>query len=643
MLALVDELWNIEGVEAVFPNVVTKMLDVSGTSCSPLNDPIFSQDDYANPYEIIGMVDAWKIIKGSGIYLNNVYVGVLDSALYTGTSEFDGKVRVTGDRTDIPSENPLDGQLNHGTMVTQVIGADPENGGMVGVASVLGNRLHIAVKNSYGILPENTPNNVAVDENDTDEIIYEGENSTHLLATLVRLKELVESGQTVINCSFGPQVPSGSNKLISRAYKKFFDKVYQEHPEVVFVAAAGNEGADPNSKGKLTEDNYYPGGISFPNVITVGAVDNEGNKADFSNYAGKGGEVTLSAPGVQMVVGMDLNSSVEKPVLASGTSFSAPMVTSAIALIQSINPELKASEIKEILEETAAPGVTTEDRMTHIPYGMEAGVLRVDAAVLRVIDALREENDLEPYEREFLLDCSRVELEAEGSRDEFTIIASVEEAAGQRVELQIEISGDYELEGKETKTVKVGEEAQWELVLEDDAVFVKVIRLDTNACATMTLGEIEEEEEEEEEASRIYQIGEVGSTDTFEVSITSVYKSTASSSGDEEDEEYVVVVIKVTNISDEEESISSGDFQFVNDKLGHRDAYSPYAGIGIETNPDTFGAENLAPGDTFEGSIIYSIPKSMSRVELHFIPDYNVVLVDGEYVLLPDLIFEFNK
>ena len=47
-----------------------------------------------------------------------------------------------------------------------------------------------------------------------------------------------------------------------------------------------------------------------------------------------------------MVVGTDENG---QPIKANGTSFSAPQVTSAIALLQSINPKLTADEIKELL------------------------------------------------------------------------------------------------------------------------------------------------------------------------------------------------------------------------------------------------------------------------------------------------------
>lgn len=487
VISLVNDLIVIEGVEAAFPNVVTKQLDVKGKSCSPLKDPIFELDDNAKHYEIIGMADAWKIIKASKIALNNVFVGVLDSAIYTKTSEFNGKVKLTGDRTSVPDELEY-GELNHGTMVTHVIGANGEDGGMVGVASMLEEKLNINVVDDSSIFPEGMNTNVPIDSDDLTQAVFEGENNTWLIASLVGLKKMVESGQTVINCSFGPKIPSDSNSEINKAYKKFFEKVYQEHPEVVFVAAAGNEGRHEASKGELTGANYWPGGISIANVITVGAINNDGSKAEFSNYASESAEVTLSAPGVEMVLGIDeTGDKTGKPIRCSGTSFSAPQVTATIALMQSINPELKAGEIKKILMETAVKGVTTGNQSIPIPKGMGAGVLRVDEAVLRVINDLREKNNLDPFEREYLLDCSSIELVAEGSDLDYTITATIKKTLGKNADVKIEVSGDHSLKGKTTQSVSGGDAAQWKIILEDKSVFVKVIRLDTNDCAYLTL------------------------------------------------------------------------------------------------------------------------------------------------------------
>ncbi len=502
LLLTIEGLVATSGVEAAFPNVSYRQEAIEGIACTPLKDPIFGEGDNIKPYELIGMVGAWRIIKASEVTLNNVYVGVLDRAVYTGSTEFGGRVKITGDKTTMPSMNAngtvKNGHLNHGTMVAHVIGADAEDGGMVGVASVLEDKLNIEVKNNFKSLGE-AEENVEYDANNTTIVLDEDQNTYSVDDSLVHLKQLVESGQTVINCSFGPKTPGADNKWVSKAYKKFFEKVYEEHPEVVFVAAAGNEGKDPVSKGKLTSDNYWPGGIKALNLITVGAINNDGSRADFSNYAGEGegAEVTISAPGVDMVLGIDLSAKSDDKtgtaVKASGTSFSAPQVSAAVALLQSINPKLTAKDVKEILTETAAKGVTTGAQSIPIPAGMGAGVLRVDAAVLKVINDLREEKGLDPLDLEYILNSTQVDLVAEGSDGEYTLSAWIKEATGKKADLSIEVSGDHALKGKSTQSVQVGDKAEWDITLEDESVFIKVIRLDNNSCEYLTLDPAEAE------------------------------------------------------------------------------------------------------------------------------------------------------
>lgn len=207
----------------------------------------------------------------------------------------------------------------------------------------------------------------------------------------------------------------------------------------------------------------------------------------FSNYAGEGAEVTLSAPGADMFLGLSKAEGGSKAFLASGTSFSTPQVTATIALMQSINPKLNADDIKSILVETAYGGVNNNEESILIPEGMGAGVLRVDEAVIKVINELREENNLEPYDKEYLLNLALVNLKAEGSGKEYTLSASVIEAKLNKVNLSIEIIGeDYSLKGNKTKTVSIGETATWDIIIKNE-VTVKIIRSDNRTCSTLVL------------------------------------------------------------------------------------------------------------------------------------------------------------
>ncbi|PKM56434.1 MAG: hypothetical protein CVU98_11270 [Firmicutes bacterium HGW-Firmicutes-3] len=485
LLAGIEIAKNLDGVEFVFPNVEIYNKEVKGTPCSPLKDPIFEDERNAAHYKMIGMENAWNIIKGSGINLNPVNVAVLDSAIYTGSDEFNGNVKLSGDKTDEPQKNDniiLNSGLSHGTMVTHVIGANHENSGMVGIASVLEDKLSINVKNLFD--DKESYEETEINEDDSTQKVYETNGKAYTLKALAYLKEQVDSGATVINCSFGPVAPSDNNEWVSKAYEKFFTEVQKTNPNVLFVAAAGNEANADKSKGALNGKNYYPAGLNLPNIITVGAVNTDGSRANFSNFATEDAEVTLSAPGVNMVVGVDKDG---KPVTSSGTSYATPQVTSAIALIQSINPNLSAAEIKDSLIKTSAPGIIGTDQSIPIPEGMGAGVLQVDQAVLQAINDLRKQQNLAPYTMDELLDMSRITLTAEGVGKEFNLTSHIPSAFSGQTDVKITVNGQHALTGDSTQNVASGSDANWGILLVDDSVFIRVSRADNGGCAYLTL------------------------------------------------------------------------------------------------------------------------------------------------------------
>ncbi len=235
LTAAMDAARALAGVELVFPNTALYLDEevvVEATTCSPLRDPVFEDEDNAAHYKMIGMENAWAILRGSGVSLSKVNVGVLDYALYTGSDEFKGKVKVTGDTTDTPATRngqTVNAGMSHGTLVTHVIGADEENGGMVGIASILGENLEIDVKNLFDSEPFST-HAEADDEEDITQMRYGG--VTHIVKALVYLKKQVDDGNTVINCSYGPGSAETfySTRAASRAYKKFLSTCRKNTP-----------------------------------------------------------------------------------------------------------------------------------------------------------------------------------------------------------------------------------------------------------------------------------------------------------------------------------------------------------------------------------------------------------------------------
>ena len=86
--------------------------------------------------------------------------------------------------------------------------------------------------------------------------------------------------------------------------------------------------------------------------IAVGAHDEAGESAFFSS---PGANVLVSAPGMALTTTTGLGNGATGSTIVSGTSFAAPMVSSAIALMLQANPNLGYRDIQEILAISADP------------------------------------------------------------------------------------------------------------------------------------------------------------------------------------------------------------------------------------------------------------------------------------------------
>ena len=535
----------VAGVKIAAVNIPVFSRDptvIEGEPCSPLNDPMYKEGDNGRSYEMIGLQEAWDFIRASEVDLNRVKVGVIDEAVYTKSGhEFskelhlpdedgkypEGKVRTIAldkDRDLTDSEykredgSLIQGGLGHGTSVAHLIGAEA-NSGTSGIAAILGSNLELQVSTkgsgatAVPVLPPATggENGDEPLPEPADPTVWQGFSYGILKGML----EQVKKGATLINLSFGPSSLGPENENSSDMMQNILEIMQERYPKVLFVAAAGNSNQAVDGK-----NDFW--GKNLPNLITVGALNQDGGRAkadawrdqtmlenlyqEFladgslapdssfddmldslnvgSNFEGPGGEITLSACGSNVPVGLTPDG---RTVLANGTSFAAPQVTSAAALIRSINPELSAADIKQILQETAAREVKRGDTVTDVPENMGAGVLRVDEAVLRVINDLRIAENKEPLTRELLSGASRVKLQASGEGGNYALIAMIPAAMKAECELKIEVTGSHSMTGPPVQKVGAGEEAGWQISLQDEEVFVRVSRLDNGACATLTL------------------------------------------------------------------------------------------------------------------------------------------------------------
>jgi len=110
----------------------------------------------------------------------------------------------------------------------------------------------------------------------------------------------------------------------------------------VFVAAAGNDGvATP----------HYP--ADYTHAISVGATEIDDARAGFSNYSQY---VDIAAPGQYIKsCGRQSDTDYADWTTSAGTSFAGPLVAAAAALLWSYDSTLTNQEIRNLLEDNAAP------------------------------------------------------------------------------------------------------------------------------------------------------------------------------------------------------------------------------------------------------------------------------------------------
>ena len=134
------------------------------------------------------------------------------------------------------------------------------------------------------------------------------------------------AGARVINLSLGG--PSGS-----RAERD----AIAAHPGLLFVVAAGNEGADNDSVAT------YPCNYDLANVVCVAATDQSDALAGFSNHGVR--TVDLAAPGVSIASTYP----GERWALMDGTSMATPHVSGVAALLVAAAPAATVPDLRAAL------------------------------------------------------------------------------------------------------------------------------------------------------------------------------------------------------------------------------------------------------------------------------------------------------
>ena len=248
-----------------------------------------------------------------------------DSQLkYNYNPEFDAR-DIVGDNPDDINDryygnNHVEGpDASHGTHVAGIIAAVRDN--EIGVNGVGGQ--HVLIMSVRTV-----PNG---DERDKD------------VANAIRYA--VDNGAKVINMSFG-KGQSPYKDAVDDAMK------YAQKNDVLLVHAAGNDGKQLSLTNNYPNDTYLGKKRTGKNWIEVGAASADYDDqlaAGFSNY--NKDYVDVFAPGARIYSTIPDN----EYATFDGTSMAAPMVAGIAALVRSYFPDLKARQVKEIIEESALP------------------------------------------------------------------------------------------------------------------------------------------------------------------------------------------------------------------------------------------------------------------------------------------------
>ncbi|MDZ4050770.1 MAG: S8 family serine peptidase [Limnobacter sp.] len=325
---------------------------------------------HTGAYASLRMQDVWEQTRGS----SNVVIAVLDSGVLFENPELKGRLlpgydfvsRVTpptgtqesgtvvdsgsndGDGRDPdpsdpgdappPGFNCPDGSTTsswHGTTVASVAAAQSNNGQFLAGMDWNAKVLPVRVSGRCGIATSS----------DIVDAFYWATGSGRVDPTI----GVNPNPANVINLSFATDTPlfgggCAANDMVALAIADARAR------NVSVVVSAGN-----NSGGAV----QYPANCA--GTIAAGAAEQDGQLATYTAKGAGTGFVTLHAPGnsnglylgASNTGGSSPNPNGSTAFLFAGTSFSAPMVAGAIALLKAVRPSLTPSQIDSLFSNTA--------------------------------------------------------------------------------------------------------------------------------------------------------------------------------------------------------------------------------------------------------------------------------------------------
>jgi subtilisin family serine protease len=151
--------------------------------------------------------------------------------------------------------------------------------------------------------------------------------------------EYAANNAQIVNASFStdPLLSPDAGADVGRAFAQLFD----DHPDTLFVVAAGNEGNDNDKLPVYPCSTKLPSRVAPDNLVCVGMTNKDDLPVCMGNVGGD--SVDLFAPGVEI---LSTVSGVLPYMSLGGTSTAAPMVAAVAALMKGLNPDMPPADIK---------------------------------------------------------------------------------------------------------------------------------------------------------------------------------------------------------------------------------------------------------------------------------------------------------
>jgi subtilisin family serine protease len=271
--------------------------------------------------------DAWTTPP----LLDPVKIAIVDSGVDCSLPDFQGQI---GPRKSFVGGNPCSDTEGHGTIVAGEIAGDLNSAGVVGLAYA--SQLLVAK-------------------------VVAPDGSIPLAAEADGIRWAVDNGARVINLSFGAVRDPANPSLDTFSRLEAQAVAYAVSKGVTVIAAVGN-----SDEAYATPWPYASWPAALPHVIGVAALSRSGNVPMFSDRDPT--FVDIAAPGV------DIFSTFPKALTndqsnctpqgytdcaagdyhrPEGTSFAAPQVSAAAAVLLGIDSQLTSNQVATLLERTA--------------------------------------------------------------------------------------------------------------------------------------------------------------------------------------------------------------------------------------------------------------------------------------------------